>query len=530
MVEMRQQDKAKFGLPIVFVMIGLLGLLFPLAAFCFSRTYENALAHQTELELRAQAQVIASTYQHMLARTVPDSLRYGKPLPASTTLQQNPDALERGEIDLTHTTVLPPPPAAQPTPAPADPYASVAGNAFNELLLDIQNRTGTVVQLADYQGIVVSGATGIDSSVAHIEEAQAALDGRYAMLLRAPAEAEPLPDFLHWFSKAENLRIHVAYPVMYQHQLWGVILLSKDAHSILPFLHGKQQRIFLTAASVVLLFLLVMGVIAFLVTNPIKRLLRQTQRVVEGDIAHPPQLASPGTKEVETLAVHFAHLTEALQERTAYIRAFATHMSDEFTTPLTGIESAAEMLVEHLDDMEPVQRRRFLNNIIQGSERMKRLVSNMLDLAKADHMTPSGHTCYIMPILKRLQERYAQEKLTITIEGEGHCDATIPTESFETVMKNLLDNARENGAEGVHITLTLSEAEVTIRVADDGQGVAEEDSERVFTPFYTTRSAQGGTGLGLGIARSLIDAHGGSIHNEPAIGGAVFIIILPVIH
>jgi len=96
------------------------------------------------------------------------------------------------------------------------------------------------------------------------------------------------------------------------------------------------------------------------------------------------------------------------------------------------------------------------------------------------------------------------------------------------VLTTLVDNSRQAGARVVRISGRISDGAVVARVADDGPGLALADRERLFEPFFTTRRAAGGTGLGLPIARSLIEAHGGTIVIADAEAGAAFEVTLPV--
>lgn len=522
--------KGRFRLRTIFLVVGVLIMLLPLAGLFFFRIYENELVRQTELELISQGAVLAASYQHQLERIVPDAERYGLPLPLDYQRHMVDDYYTPvyPQIDLAQNPILPMRPDPEDTLKPADPYAAVAGTTFSELLADTQRTTLSGLLTLDYNGIIVAGQR-IGDSLIHTEEVQAALQGRYKSVIRERDTTNEAPAIAS-LSRGTGIRVFAAYPVIYNNHVWGVIYLSRTPQNILKHLYDERDKVIVAGLTVLAITLFITFFISYTITRPIHRLIARTRRVAEGDIEAMQPLENPGTIEVELLSRSFSKMATTLHERSEYIREFTTHISHEFKTPLTGIQGATELLVEHLDDMEPVRKRGFLNNIMQDTDRLKRLVTRLLELAQADNLTPSGETSYVMPILTRLQEKYQQEKLTVTIEGEGHCDALIPSDSLESIMTNLLDNAKQHGAERTTIELALDETELTLRVTDDGEGISPANREKIFTPFFTTRREEGGTGLGLGIVRSLIEAHNGSITTEPAKKGAVFIITLPVVH
>jgi len=98
----------------------------------------------------------------------------------------------------------------------------------------------------------------------------------------------------------------------------------------------------------------------------------------------------------------------------------------------------------------------------------------------------------------------------------------IPPDILETVLVNLLDNSRQNGASSVAITLSRAADGWSLIVADDGKGITPANTEKIFTPFFTTRRDDGGTGLGLGIVQSLLRAYGGEISLDSTARGASF--------
>ncbi len=105
----------------------------------------------------------------------------------------------------------------------------------------------------------------------------------------------------------------------------------------------------------------------------------------------------------------------------------------------------------------------------------------------------------------------------------------MPSNVLEAVLVGLIENSKEAGATQVTLAARSAPAGVTVIVTDDGPGVPLGDRHRIFEPFFTTRRSDGGTGLGLPILRSLLDANRGEIDlYSSSAGGASFMISLPV--
>jgi signal transduction histidine kinase len=105
--------------------------------------------------------------------------------------------------------------------------------------------------------------------------------------------------------------------------------------------------------------------------------------------------------------------------------------------------------------------------------------------------------------------------LAIVRTGAGHLEARISAESFEIVATNLIQNAKQAEATAIEVNLEKTGMGSRISFKDNGHGVSEGNRSRIFDPFSTTRREHGGTGLGLRIARYLIEAHQGTIELMP---------------
>jgi signal transduction histidine kinase len=222
-------------------------------------------------------------------------------------------------------------------------------------------------------------------------------------------------------------------------------------------------------------------------------------------------------------------MAEAIDRRSRYLRDFAAAVSHEFKTPLAGIQGAVELMEDHGDTMSPDDRRRFLHNIAAAGERLSRLVSRLLDLARADMAKPGEHdVADLAEALPRLADGLSDPRFLVEAETLGApVRVAVPEATLDTVITALADNSRRAGASRLSLGVDAEAEQVALTVADDGEGVPTGDRERLFEPFFTSRRAEGGTGLGLPIARSLLAASHASIALVDSERGAAFRIVLP---
>ena len=166
--------------------------------------------------------------------------------------------------------------------------------------------------------------------------------------------------------------------------------------------------------------------------------------------------------------------------------------------------------------------------------RLENLVRKLLELARADVMRVGDDACDLAAVLAGVAER--QRALGLKLQAPPRQDSvavSMAAETLDSILGNLLDNARHHGGPGVSVRLDWALDGGTppcaiITVADNGQGISAANAERIFEPFFTTRRQSGNTGLGLAIIRSLLSAHGGGIELAPAERGACFRIRVPL--
>lgn len=216
---------------------------------------------------------------------------------------------------------------------------------------------------------------------------------------------------------------------------------------------------------------------------------------------------------------------------------FVANVSHELRTPLTTIRSYTETLLDGaLDNKEYTLD--FLKVINSESERMTRLVKDLLQLSKLDYdkMEWNMKSLNILNLLRdcviKMEMTAKQKNQSLSFEVLGElCEIKGDKDRIEQVIINIISNAikytPENGV--IMITAKRLEDSIEIRITDSGIGIPKEDLPRLFERFYRVDKARsramGGTGLGLSIARNIVEAHKGSIRIESEYGKGSEVII-----
>jgi two-component system sensor histidine kinase BaeS len=268
-------------------------------------------------------------------------------------------------------------------------------------------------------------------------------------------------------------------------------------------------------------------------TEPVLALTRATQDVAAGryDVEIPE---ARGSDEVSLLSDRFRRMVEQLAEAEKLKRSFLMSVSHELRTPLTAIRGHVEALREGIVS-EPEQVQSSLDVIAAESDRLERLVGDVLDLAKlqAHRFTVRQEEVDLGRVVDQAYGAFAEEarrrEIDYRVDATGRPPVIVSDgDRVLQVISNLLSNAFRWTPDGGRIDLRLaaSNGAVRVDVVDSGPGISDADRERIFQPFVS--QDVDGTGLGLPIARELALALGGRVElgSEPG-RGSRFRLVLP---
>ncbi|HZZ33262.1 MAG TPA: stimulus-sensing domain-containing protein [Phenylobacterium sp.] len=368
-----------------------------------------------------------------------------------------------------------------------------------------------------------------DARAALRREVSQALSGRHVAGLR----------------RDENGRrvVSVSIPIQNVQQILGVLtleandvdqIIAREREALIPFI--------LIAVAVTLSSSLLL---TRLIAQPVRRLARAADRVrLAGARAISlPDLARRDD-ELGDLTRSLEDMTQALSERMDAIESFAADVAHEIKNPLTSLRSA----VETLDLItEPAARDRLLHILKNDVQRLDRLVTDISNASRLDaelsrdNPKPIDLERLISDIVALYQATAKPGDVSVRFArpAGGETPTVLGREgSLGQVFRNLIDNARSFSPPGGEVEVAVQRAagRVLATVSDSGPGIPPENLETIFERFYTSRpkgAAFGGnSGLGLSIARQIVEAHGGSLKAQNRIVddkviGAVFLLMLP---
>ncbi|MFN3850595.1 MAG: ATP-binding protein [Spirosomataceae bacterium] len=247
-------------------------------------------------------------------------------------------------------------------------------------------------------------------------------------------------------------------------------------------------------------------------------------------------------KELQRKSDEMKVLTEQLQRNDRLKDDFLSTVTHEIRTPLTSIKALSEILFDN-PDLEIEERQHFLNTIVKESDRLSRLINQVLDLEKFDSgkLKLNTELIDVVEIIKESIESIEQLAKEKKIELIFISENVVPKiqGDFDRIMQvvlNLLSNAikfTEAGKGDVTIQTFQEDNQIIVSVQDNGQGVSEEFRNLIFEKFYQADNQMirkpKGSGLGLAISKKIIELHNGKIWVEGnANGGSNFIFTLPI--
>jgi len=304
---------------------------------------------------------------------------------------------------------------------------------------------------------------------------------------------------------------------------------------------------------------------SWLVGRPVRALVEKARRIGRGDFTEP--VALPARDELSELADEMNAMSDELAEANARVAretaariatleqlrhadrlttvgTLASGVAHELGTPLNVVVARAEMIGS--GEATADEAREYAGIIVDSAHRMTRIIRQLLEFARRrgprkENSDLAAVVEHALELLRPLAER---QRVMLTAERTGgpH-EATIDTAQIEQALTNLVVNAMQAmpGGGPVRVTVGRERAKppadhggtegewLTVRVRDEGQGIAAEHMPHIFEPFFTTKDVGRGTGLGLSVAYGIVRDHGGwiDVRSQPG-HGSTFSLFLPV--
>lgn len=349
--------------------------------------------------------------------------------------------------------------------------------------------------------------------------------------------------------KFEDGRVHVgvangieyaAVPVFQPGQPPETVYAVRPAPGVLPatlrFLREYWWQLLAAGAAAAAIALVIARWLARGMTQPLRDMAQAARKMETGDYSQHVHTAS--RDEVGQLAAAFNRMAAELESLERLRRDLVANVSHELKTPISALRAHLENLLDGVEQPDPET----LQVMLAQSERLGRLVEQLLDLSRLESgdVLLEREPVRLAPLVSEVVSEIEVARAGKGVKVEGDVPSDLPPvfadrERVHQVLFNLLDNAVRFTPPGGHVVVraTRHNGSCEVRVEDTGPGIAPEHLPRLFERFYRVDPGRsrddGGTGIGLAIARSVVEAHGGRIRAESEVGkGSVFTFELPV--
>src|SRR5215471_11528355 len=341
-----------------------------------------------------------------------------------------------------------------------------------------------------------------------------------------------------------------------------IVLTGEEYDSVTQMLQGSYMlRLSLWAAGAGLVFAVATGLLLFyLLTRRLMTLAAtmdafQQSTVAERGYGPQPCATQPVEAQrgddIDRLGATFQAMTQRIHQQVQTLqhtdrrrRELVAHVSHDLRTPLAALHGSLETLCLKDTQLTPQERRHYLDIAMRHSTRLGTLVAELFELAKLDAHETQVHAEAFS--LAELVQDVVQKFQLLAHQKQQRLHAQLTDDLpfvwadialIERVLDNLLQNALRYTAPGGTITvaLTLQGPDLAVQVTDTGSGIPPEDLPYIFDPFYRAgqgrQDAAGGVGLGLAIAKRILELHGSAIAVDSAVpGGTTFTFSLPMAH
>lgn len=356
-----------------------------------------------------------------------------------------------------------------------------------------------------------------------------------ASLRDGQVSVETVPDV-----GGEPVRV-VSVPVAVEGRFRYGIQVGTSLRAARGFLRTARLLFLGGSAAILGAITLIGGFLARRALRPIDRMVGLARRIGASNLRQ--RLPDPGSRdEVGRLAATLNEMLDRIERAFEHQRRFTADASHELRSPLSRLRSEVEVTLRRpraAPEYEAV-----LRSALEEVERLSRLSEELLALARLDAgegAEPSQVPVPLAPLveeeLKRLEAEAGERRLAVVLEGHpGLAVQGTPEALLRLVVANLLHNAVKFSPPGGRVTVTVAPegAQGILAVSDTGPGIPPEDLPRVFDRFYRASASRSpdvpGVGLGLAIARAIVEAHGGriAVQSTPG-GGATFTVRLPLV-
>lgn len=307
---------------------------------------------------------------------------------------------------------------------------------------------------------------------------------------------------------------------------------------------SEQAGIITKQLGILALFLglLLAGLATYSILAPLRRLQEHIRQIGQGNFKTSVDVPAPS--DLQDLVDSVGIMAKKLQELDDLKAEFVSHITHELRSPMTAIHAGTQLLLEEIPGPVTQAQRETLELMVESSRQLIDMISSLLDLSKIEagmmeyRIVSTDVKRIIDTAINKIRLLADRERIRLSIEApRGPVFAPVDDARIQQVLDNLLSNAvkfsREGGAIHLKVEPDAKERVLRISVSDTGRGISPESLPHIFERFYQgtmrARGGAAGTGIGLALAKKVVEAHGGRIWAESELGkGTTMTFVLPL--
>jgi signal transduction histidine kinase len=310
----------------------------------------------------------------------------------------------------------------------------------------------------------------------------------------------------------------------------AVVYVAASLEPVTDGIHALEALLAVVGPALVLIVGVMTWMLVGRTLDPVEDIRRQVAEISAADLAR--RVPEPGTgDEVHKLAQTMNEMLARLEDAADGQRRFVSDAAHELRSPLATIRTDLEVASTHPETTDVAA---LVQRLGRATARMSRLVEELLVLAPAEERGSSPRVDVDLDelVLRHLESLRATSALTVKAPRLDGARLTGDRDQLDRVVTNVLDNATRHATSSITITLSAESGVAELVIADDGPGVPRAERQRVFERFARVEGSRarlgGGAGLGLSIARRIVEDHGGTIELADAAPGTRAVIRLPL--
>lgn len=369
------------------------------------------------------------------------------------------------------------------------------------------------------------------ATIAHSKETSAAL---LAIFMNSRELKNGKEEFFNTTYQWRQLRV-INYPFEAQGQKY-ILQVGLSVKPVVGLIQNWMHRVFMSIPIIVILTSFMGFILARRIVRPVEKISAMANNISYEDLTKRVDSKS-SYDEMESLVSAFNQMIERLEKSFHHIQNFSSAIAHELKTPLTIMRGETELAL--MDKRTPEEYEQTLNVILGEIKTMLQIIADLLLLTRVEHhvgvfeFEEIKFSEYFQEIFNQSKNLAVIKNIDLHLENTIKDRITIKADPLHLrrLFFNLIDNAIKFSPENTRIEVSVryEDGHVLIAVKDYGLGIAQEDIQQIFNIFYTVNKRASGSGIGLGIAQSIVKAHGGKIEVTSQLGkGSTFLVTLPV--